>query len=165
MPIHDDPEFQKMVVSEFFMQSVADFDCHSGLLASLFDPALYVGICGTQFEMSYARKATTGYDFCLYGDPEIAECDNLLAHDALCRIRDDEIWSAISTFVQPRVFISELLGRELRKSEPGVFYRDMGEYMDLMARAGYRMHRVRFNPVKGHSEHDWQFIEFHKKQE
>lgn len=157
--------FREKIRDLFFLQQTVEFGCGRGRLAGCFDPALYMGfdICekaimeATAAKPEYSFFVDDGFSSLMFGDA-------LLSHTVLLHVPDDLLSSTIARFQQPRVIVSEILGREWRNrsDNPPVFNRGLMEYEAAFKAQGYKLHRVLFHPYPHYEGTDLSILEFHR---
>jgi SAM-dependent methyltransferase len=157
----------------FFGQDVIEFGCGVGRLAPFFSKKRYVGIDICASAITQARMHNRGYEF--YYDngegpitvrPERVE-HVAFAHNVMMHIPDEALPGTIGRFVQKRIIISEVLGRNWRREgDPPVFNREIEEYERAGRAVGYRLHSVKFKPGENYRRAgkmvDFGIMEFHR---
>lgn len=143
---------------------VCDFGCGDGRLARFFDKKHYAGVDKHPANIIKAMRTNDDYRFaCNYTSP-IGFYESfgytLFAHDVMLYIPDKQLSDVVGRFCQPRIIISEALGRALRTA--AVFNREIEEYERTFRAAGYRLHRVQFRMPELLS-HEIAVLEFHKQ--
>lgn len=150
------------LASECAGASVLDFGCGYGRLAPLFLASKYLGIDINSEILKEARGNNPGYRFEETG-MELPVADILLAHTVLVHVSDEDLHETLSGFNARSVVISEIMGREWRRSgHPPVYNRDEKEYIEAMSKVGYEFHHGHMFPYPHYRHYPLSVLVFRK---
>jgi hypothetical protein len=122
---------------------ILEIGCGAGRIASLFQPAEYIGVDVNPVSLIQARTTLPNHYFRIFDQGyQYPEAPTVLFYNVLLYISDDNIRTVLGQASQSRkrLIIAELMNRRWHiKDTPPVFNRDPEDYILMMHKLGFHL--------------------------
>lgn len=142
----------KEIADELTYSSVIDFGCGYGRLCKGFDSSKYIGLDINPEAISHAKTRFPDYQFHLvYTEPKYA--DIYLAYTVFLHMNEADLHEVLKSFRCKWLIVAEILGREWRREGlPPVYNRELAEYINILCRHDFILHRHMKRPYKRYAD-------------
>jgi SAM-dependent methyltransferase len=134
------PYFASTLSGFLYEGGVVEVGCGTGRLATCFPSDAYIGLDLCPQVVAMARERCPRHDFRVIAwDDPLPEGDTALFHTVLLHIPDELLPTLLAKLGGfRRVVVGEILGRKWRRpGNPPVFNRELEEYREAFAAAGF----------------------------
>lgn len=145
----------KEITDELGYSSVIDFGCGYGRLCKGFDPSKYMGLDINPEALGAAKKRFQDYQF-HFADEEPKYADIYLAYTVFLHMKEQELHEVLKSMRCKWLIVAEILGREWRRDGlPPVYNRELCEYVEIMRRHDFVLHKHLKRPYKRYADAPW----------
>lgn len=138
---------------------ILEIGCGVGRIASLFQPAEYIGVDVNPVSLLQARTTLPNHNFRIFDQGhQYPEAPTVLFYTVLLHISDDNVETVLeqASRGRKRLIIAELMDRRWqREGIPPVFNRDPEDYILMMRKLGFHLAAFSKKEYERYSKEPW----------